>query len=250
MNKQEFLDRLKEDLTSLSEEERQNALKYYEEYFADAQEENKIELTANFVSPEELAQKIEAELAAIENHDATVVGDGVPDVPPQNNHLGAPQNGIPVAPQNDIPPSSPPPPPPQYQKNTYYNPKKAGNSWKIILILCTAMFWMPIVVALASTAFGIFMAVIGVSFAVASMALAGFVMVGAGFMSVGYGIFNLFTAGISALYPLGLGFVVAGVGVIFAYGFTKLAVIMFKSQFGAARWALRGLKNKFVRQGA
>ena len=40
MNKQEFLRRLKEDLSSLTDEELQNALKYYDEYFADAHEED------------------------------------------------------------------------------------------------------------------------------------------------------------------------------------------------------------------
>jgi uncharacterized membrane protein len=39
MNKKEFLLRLKEDLSSLTDEERENALKYYEEYFEDSGEE-------------------------------------------------------------------------------------------------------------------------------------------------------------------------------------------------------------------
>ena len=222
MDKKEFLNTLKEDLSSLSEDERQNALKYYEEYFADAAEDAKGEPISQFISPEDLAKKIEAELAAIADHEAAE--NAVPDVPPHVNTAAG--NGVPDA-------------PPQYQS------KSGSNALKIILILCSAPLWFPLVIALASTAFGLFMALLGVAFAVASIALAGFIMVGAGFICVGYGAVNLFVDVTRALYPLGAGFIVAGVGLIMGYGFAKLTALMFKSQFKFAGWALRGIKKRF-----
>jgi len=41
MNKEDFLDKLKEDLPELSDEERQNGLKYFDEYFGESNEANK-----------------------------------------------------------------------------------------------------------------------------------------------------------------------------------------------------------------
>ncbi|MCL1792418.1 MAG: DUF1700 domain-containing protein [Oscillospiraceae bacterium] len=225
MNKKDFLSRLKEDLSSLTDDERQNAIKYYEEYFDDAAEDAKEETSSQFMSPEDLAKKIEAELAEIAESE---------NAEKENVFEAKTEKEEPKA-------------PPQYRA---YNPKKSGGGWKIIVLLCTFPLWLPLLIGLASAAFGLFMALLGIAFAVASIALAGFVMVGAGFMSIGYGAVHLFIDMTKALYPLGAGFVVAGVGLILGYSFTKLTALMFKSQFKFIGWAFRGITGKFSRQGA
>jgi len=217
MNKNEFLNRLKEDLSSLSDEERQNALKYYEEYFTEAAENQTGE------SVEDMACRIEKEFAVLALSEPSFKG---------------PEQPITVEIKKE-------------EKKNRYKPKNPERSLGILIVLlCTFPFWLPLLIALVSVAFGVFMTIFGVAFAVAAMALAGFVMVGAGFMTVGYGVINLFIDAAGALYPIGAGFAAIGIGVIFAAVFTKLTAVIFKSQFKFAGWTIRGITNKFSRQGA
>lgn len=62
MDKRIFLDRLQMQLSDLTMEERREALEYYEEYFADAGEENEEEVIASLGTPEQVAEQIKAGL--------------------------------------------------------------------------------------------------------------------------------------------------------------------------------------------
>ncbi len=62
MDKREFLDRLQAQLTGLTSEERLEAMEYYEEYFADAGEENEADVLLSLGSPEQVAEQIRAGL--------------------------------------------------------------------------------------------------------------------------------------------------------------------------------------------
>lgn len=63
MRKEEFLRRLNALLSDLGEEERREALTYYEEYFADAGVENEAEILSALGSPEQVAEQIRAGLS-------------------------------------------------------------------------------------------------------------------------------------------------------------------------------------------
>lgn len=63
MTKQEFLYRLAQQLMSLPPEERLCALKFYDEYFADAGEENWEAVMTELGSPEEVARTIKEDFA-------------------------------------------------------------------------------------------------------------------------------------------------------------------------------------------
>lgn len=63
MTKQEFMYRLAQQLVSLPPEERLCALKFYDEYFADAGEENWEALLRDLGSPEEVARTIQEDFA-------------------------------------------------------------------------------------------------------------------------------------------------------------------------------------------
>ena len=62
MDKREFLDRLQMQLADLTSDERREALEYYEEYFADAGEENEADVLISLGSPEQVAEQIKAGL--------------------------------------------------------------------------------------------------------------------------------------------------------------------------------------------
>lgn len=63
MTKQEFMYRLAQQLISLPPEERVCALKFYDEYFADAGEENADAVIRDLGSPEEVARTIKEDFA-------------------------------------------------------------------------------------------------------------------------------------------------------------------------------------------
>lgn len=64
MNRAQFMASLRAELAALPVEERETALKYYEEYFDDAGPENEQSVIAELGSPQQVAQKIKTELAA------------------------------------------------------------------------------------------------------------------------------------------------------------------------------------------
>lgn len=63
MNKEQFLERLRQRLKHLPAEERDSALRYYREYFDEAGPENEARVLAELGSPEALAAKIIGECA-------------------------------------------------------------------------------------------------------------------------------------------------------------------------------------------
>ena len=62
MDKRKFLEELQMQLSDLTFEERREALEYYEEYFADAGEENEEEVICSLGAPEQVAEQIKAGL--------------------------------------------------------------------------------------------------------------------------------------------------------------------------------------------
>ncbi len=63
MNRVEFMDRLSELLSDVSETEREEALKYYRDYFDDAGSWNEQNVISELVSPEKVAETIKEGLA-------------------------------------------------------------------------------------------------------------------------------------------------------------------------------------------
>ena len=62
MMKNEFLARLKELLCDLPQEERDEAIRYYEDYFEDAGPLEEPRVLKELISPEDVAEKIRAEI--------------------------------------------------------------------------------------------------------------------------------------------------------------------------------------------
>lgn len=67
MDKRDFLGRLRMQLSDLTDEERAEALEYYEEYFADAGEENEEDVLRSLGTPGQVAEQIRAGLHKEEN---------------------------------------------------------------------------------------------------------------------------------------------------------------------------------------
>ena len=63
MNKKEFLRKLRSELSRLPEEEREDAIRYYEEYIDDAGEENEEKAVSELGNPAKIATQIKADYA-------------------------------------------------------------------------------------------------------------------------------------------------------------------------------------------
>ncbi len=69
MNKHDFMKQLENELSDVSQEERDNALLYYSNYFEDAGLENEENLISELDSPHEIAAEIKRDLGFIANPD-------------------------------------------------------------------------------------------------------------------------------------------------------------------------------------
>ncbi|MED9904055.1 MAG: DUF1700 domain-containing protein [Lachnospiraceae bacterium] len=204
MNRAEFMKELERLLQNIPENEKVEALNYYEEYFSDAGEENEQKVIAELESPQKVADKIKDGLRADMDFRDTVPGNG------QNSAYqsgAAYQNGTSY--QGST----------VYQGNTFYQngrtaEKEGMPTWAIVLIVIGCIICSPLILAAAGTLLGvlgsIFLTVVGlvlglggggigllvagvalVSIGIANMALlpfVGMVLIGAGCLCLAFGI--------------------------------------------------------------
>lgn len=195
MNKAEFMKELERLLQNIPENERVEALNYYEEYFSDAGEENEQKVLAELESPEKVADNIKDGLRANMDYRDTTPGNG------QNSawHSGAAyQNGTSYQ-GSTI-----------YQGNTFYQspPKAQGEKegmppWAVVLIVIACILFSPVLLGLAASLLGTLAAVFFSFFGI---------VIACGAAGVG-----CFVAGIALL--------VAGIAVLFHLPFVGMAMI-------------------------
>lgn len=187
MNKQEFLEALRQALSGLPEEERQNALQYYEDYFADAGEENEAQAIADLGSPEAVAQAIVNDYRGL----AAAPGgasSGASSVPAQRPAR-----------------------------------KKGLNPWVLLVIVLLAI---PLGVPLLTAAIGLIAGFFGVVLALALIVVLVPVICGAVGIAVCWaGALALFTAPASAAVAIGGGLVCIAVGLLIGALFVKLLTL-------------------------
>lgn len=152
MTREEFLRRLGELLSDVTEEERAEAIRFYEEYLDDAGPQQEAHVLAELGSPEKVAaiiranvpgSRVQPEPAAPEQA-AGGAGAGVP--PASSAAAGA---SIPLPPYAR--PGAVPPPP----------PRSRGMSDRTILLVIVAVLLFPLWIGLAGTIFGILMGIVG-----------------------------------------------------------------------------------------
>lgn len=145
MNKQEFLTELARLLQNIPENEREEALKYYEDYFRDAGEENEQNVLAELESPQKVADNIKDGLRADMDCRDAVPGSGT---------NSAYQNGTSYQ-GSTI-----------YQGNTFYQntqaPDKEGMpAWAIVLLVISCVICSPVIIALLGIALGLIVGILG-----------------------------------------------------------------------------------------
>lgn len=145
MTREEFLRRLNELLSDVTDEERAEAIRFYEEYLDDAGPEQEAQVLAELGSPEKVAAIIRA----------NVPGSRVqPEPQAAQAQSGSAAPGAGAAAAIPLPPYARPgavPPAP---------PRK-GMSDRTILLIILAVVLFPLWIGLAGTIFGILMGLVG-----------------------------------------------------------------------------------------
>lgn len=208
MTREEFLRRLNELLSDVTDEERAEAIRFYEEYLDDAGPEQEAQVLAELGSPEKVAAIIRA----------NVPGSRVqpePQAAQAQSGPAAPGAGAAAAiplPPYARPGAAPPAPP------------RKGMSDRTILLIILAVVLFPLWIGLAGAVFGVLMGIVGAAF--------GFFFGGVGTV---IGIVTVLVANTPAAFGAGI-----PVG-LFMVGLCLLALALGVALITAAVWLVAWL---------
>lgn len=196
MNRAEFMARLRDLLSDITEAEREEAVNYYEDYFDDAGVENEESVIESLGSPEKVAATIK---------DGLNDGNGTNGEFTENGYTDRMYNKEEVAPRT------------LGSDEHGFGKKKELSGGMLILIVILCIFALPILgplaIGLLSAAFGILCAVAAVLFAVM---IAGIAIVIAGGSLIVAGIVTLIEAPVVGILLAGVGLILGGIGILLA----------------------------------
>lgn len=217
MNAYEYLQALRAALAVLPDDEIDSAMRYYEDYFLDAGDENAAQVIEQLGPPEQVAEAILRDYTGVarrrperfEEEKAQTV-DGVP--------LG--QEGKPLT------------------------RKKGINPWMLACIVLLVLIFGPIAVAVIG---GIIVAAVGLIVGVAAcvVAVPAATLIGGGALVLFS--FLLWATPASALATLGAGLVVGAVGLLLVLLVIKLCILfvppIIRGLVALIRWPIEKIRN-------
>lgn len=208
MTREEFLRRLNELLSDVTDEERAEAIRFYEEYLDDAGPEQEAQVLAELGSPEKVAAIIRA---------------NVPGSRVQPEPQAAQAQSGPAAPNAGAAAAIPLPP---YARPGAAQPAppRKGMSDRTILLIILAVVLFPLWIGLAGAVFGVLMGIVGAAF--------GFFFGGVGTI---IGIVTVLVANTPAAFGAGI-----PVG-LFMVGLCLLALALGVALITAAVWLVAWL---------
>lgn len=223
MNAYEYLQALRAALAVLPDDEIDSAMRYYEDYFLDAGDENAAQVIEQLGPPEQVAEAILRDYTGVarrrperfEEEKAQTV-DGVP--------LG--RDGKPLT------------------------RKKGINPWMLACIVLLALIFGPIAVAVIG---GIIVAAVGLIVGVAAcvVAVPAATLIGGGALVLFS--FLLWATPASALATLGAGLVVGAIGLLLVLLVIKLCILfvppIIRGLVALIRWPIEKIRN-YLKRGA
>ncbi len=193
MNRQEFMTQLERLLWDISENDRQDAIAYYNDYFDEAGVENEAKVTAELGSPGKVAAIIKADLNSSGNEWAEYTENGYKD-----NRMNQGENPI-------------------SKREVGYKEPKGRVKIPLVLVIILLIFALPLLLGvgggLIGLVFGIFGAMIGVIAAVVGGCVSGFV---GGIAGLAYGIAKVLFNPTQGLLYIGIGSLALAMGVFLA----------------------------------
>lgn len=258
MNKDTFLQRLRELLAGIPAMEAQEAIQYYEDYFADAGVENEAKVMEELGSPEKVAENIRKDLGYQKNDAADgidrnetcmnrdVTGGAYREAGAfDSSHAGGGyrqesasyQYGDDEAFRKESA---------SYQDSTYrqQSEKKSHSVGWIVAAICTCWLWVPLLIAFVSVLFGVMITILAVIFAIGVAALA---MVIGAIVMVCASLVKLIVSPAGGLLLLGTGLMLGGIAIL---GIMLVALLFGKAIPGLFRGIGAIWKRMFRRGGS
>ena len=222
MNRIEFMTELAALLQDVPQEERKEAMKYYNDYFDDAGEDNEQQVIEELGSPQKVAATIKADLN-IRTEEAGQYGEyretGYTDTRYEAKEVPADKKG--------------------YAQESQQAPW-TSRALKILLIILIILFGAPVVIPFAVTILGIaFVVVIGVFGVFLALVVAALAIAIVGVVLLCMGIATLAPEFAVGLGLIGMGLLLAVVGVIGTVAGIKLCMVVFPGICRGVVWLCR-----------
>ena len=210
MNRIEYMTKLASLLQDIPEVERKDAMKYYNDYFDEAGEENEEQVIREFGAPEEVAENIKADLKG-----------KTEDITGSQQEQSSSQYQTQEQQKQKSDQSS------EYQYGMSEK-KKNDRIWEIVLIVILAIIIGPVLIPLVggilaaglAIVLTVIVGVIALVIAGASIAIAGIALVISGFII-------LLPQTAAGLALIGSGLMILVIGVIATVGFGKLCAFIW-----------------------
>lgn len=231
MTRQEFMTHLEKLLWDISENEREEALQYYNDYFDDAGAENEEAVLKELGSPLQVAKKIKAgfqESAAEyseQGYEDTRFRDAMEMIVEEEKQNWTQTERM------------------LYEEEAAKGQKRktTANKWNIVEIILLCLFGLPIVlplgIGLLATIFGIVIAIIAIIF---GLALAGIAILFSGLIFFGVGIAKLMITPAIGLALTGVGCILVAIGLL-------ATVFLFWCAAKFIPWVIRGIVSLIQR---
>jgi len=215
LTKPEFLSQLESKLMVLPDNERKNALDYYDKFIESSTDQ--AAAIAGLGAPGEVAADILASYVKRESHATPVPNTPTPE-----------SGGI------SHTPVAPPPHPP------VHTPVRRSNYWWIIAIvgILAAPALFGVVIGLGGGLFGLFVGLWSIIFA---FAVSGVVFLATGAASLALSIFIFFQDTGFGLQAAGMGLVLMGCGILFI----KLTVAIARWLISLVKWGIAKIRGRF-----
>ena len=214
MNRLDFMKQLEELLTDISQNEREEAIQYYNDYLNDAGVENEQEVLESLGTPEQLAKVIREGLNGDEDageYTETGYKNETYEMPGQHEVVEREH----------------------YNKQT----KKPMSAGAIVLIVILCILASPLLVSIASGIFGIVIGLIAGIFGLfVGIAAAGVSLLAVGVLLIGIGIGELISMPLAGVCLIGAGILLLGLALFFIWLTVWLCAV-------AIPWVIRGVVN-------
>lgn len=247
MRRVEFMRELSNLLQDLSDADREEALRYYNDYFEDAGPENEEAVAEELGTPEKVAAMIKAGLLEDDKTQGSFTDTGYTDErfsgdermpgPYESGRSG--ERGTFRRTEEDDP----------YHYTSQPEPhkkKRRKGIWKLLLIVLLALCALPILAPLLIVlAVVLLVLIVTAVVIVLAFALSGIAIVISGILALGSGIAKLFLVPATGLFICGAALLVIALGIIVAWGMWWL---LFKVLPPVLNALIRILRRPFERK--
>ncbi len=230
MNRQEFLRQLESLLMNIPENERKDAMAYYNDYFDEAGVENEQRVIQELGSPQRVAQSIIDDVRSSgysQSYDYEETTD--------TYEQGAYQNYGTYESQNTY----------QGQMTRQDVEKRKFKTWQIVLIVILLIVTFPVWIGLVAGLFGGLIGILGGLFGVlVGMIGAGLGLVIGGIATFGAGIMTVMVVPVEGLTCMGIGLLLTSMGILLSLLFVLLSFVWLPKLVKAIVCWIKGLFHR------